>query len=100
MLVADEDEFYRSALLHPEVREDFRRFILTVAEDEVVKISRGVAVSDEMTTKRLLDAAMKPFDRAFDLYVKRFPRGGGSYQFSTYYRWWARQYATKALLDE
>jgi hypothetical protein len=89
----DEFEFYDAALIDPAVGRGFRTYIGLVAREVVDQIIKQNAMPRSVRG-RLVAAAMTPFERALQLYEKRRQAGYG-HPFSRYYRWWARQYATR-----
>ena len=90
----DEFDFFEAALTDPAIMASYRAWIEDIAGEEVDRvIGRGTSLDRPL----LLEAAMEPFERAFDLYRRRDASSPRDYPFSKYYRWWARQYATARL---
>ena len=90
----NEFDFFEAAVSDPAVMAMYRAWIEKVAAEEVERV---VASDSPLDRRLLIEAAMEPFERAFELYRRRDASSPRDYPFSVYYRWWARQYATARL---
>lgn len=87
---SDEAAFVETAAIDRRVYANFRTYIEAVAGSEVDRLLEEPRSS---TRLELIEAAMTPFDRAFQKYQRGKNGEPHDFAFSAYYRWWARQYA-------